>query len=101
MENSLVLSNPLIIDDNIPGIKLKYQKIFYSVYRVILFAVKVTLFSTLTIIYSAIALSAFILYQLLFKHIFQMLFREIIEDKPESSYSCSWENQHHDLNWEA
>ena len=101
MESNAVLSNAEIIGNNIDGQIVKFQKIFSSISKGLLLAVKVTLLFTLSFIYSVIALSAVIIYLLLFKRLFEKLRRKIRQDKPASSYSCKWKNHHPDLNWEA
>ena len=101
MDNNLVLNNAEIIDNKIAGQIIKYQKIFSSISQGFVLAVKVTLLFTLCFIYSVIALSAVILYLLLFKRLSEKLIRKIRQDKPASSYSYKWKNHHLDLNWEA
>jgi hypothetical protein len=101
MENNAVLINAEIIDNNIDGQIVKFQKIFSSISKGILLAVKVTLLFTLSFIYSVIALSGVILYLLLFKCLFETLIKKSRKDKPVSSYSYKWKNHHLDLNWEA
>ena len=101
MENNVVLSNAGIIDNNIDGQIVKFQKIFSSISKGILLAVKVTLLFTLSFIYSAIALTAFILYLIFFKRLVNMIVKKIRQDKPASSYTYKWKNHHLDLNWEA
>jgi hypothetical protein len=101
MENNVVLNDAGIIDNNIDRQIIKLQKLFSSVFCGLVLAVKVTLLFTLSFIYSAIAITAFILYLIFFKRLVNMIVKKIRQDKPASSYSYKWKNHHLDLNWEA
>jgi DUF438 domain-containing protein len=101
MENNVVLNSSGILNNNIDGQVIKFQKIFSSIAHGIVLAVKVTLLFTLSFIYSVIALTAMILYLIFFKRIFEKLFKKIRSDKPKSSYYYRWKNHHVDLNWDT
>jgi ABC-type transport system involved in Fe-S cluster assembly fused permease/ATPase subunit len=101
MENNLVLNDAGIINNNIDGQIIKSQTLFSSVFCGLVLAVKVVLLFALSIIYSVIALTAFILYLIFFKRLVNILVKKIRQGKPASSYSYKWKNHHLDLNWEA
>lgn len=100
MENNVVLTNAGIIDNNINGQIIKYQKLFSSVFYGLVLAVKVTLLFTLSFIYSVMALTGFILYLIFFRRLFEKLTTKVKQGKGKSVYFYKWKNHHLDLKWE-
>lgn len=101
MENQTVLSDTVIIDNNLSGQIIKSQKLFSSLSNHILLAVKVTLLFILSFIYSLIALPVVILYMIFFERLFKKIVNKERQVKGKSVYYYKWKKHHLDLEWDS
>jgi hypothetical protein len=99
MENKIVLSDAGFIKDCTDEASL--IKEISSIVRGLVLAVKVTVLLALSIFYSAVSLSAVILYMIFFKRLFETIIRKVRKDKPASAYYYKWKKHHLDLKWES
>ena len=80
--------------------KKPFFKVLFSIFRSLVFAVKVIVLSAFSLTYFVIGGLAAVLYLVLYDKLFKTFLMSLNRRRPKSPYYYKWKNHHLELNYE-